>query len=203
MSIGSIGAIILAAGMSTRMGEFKPVIPLRGKPLLHFPIEVAAECGLGPIVVVGGYCIDELRSCAAPFKQLSIVENRDYASGIGSSLRLGIEAVTGRTDAVFIFLADQPLVSPVVVVAMLEQYRRMRSEGARILRPVYAGMPGHPVLFDAELYTEFATIQGDEGGKSIISGHRSELLLMRFDQTEWGIDVDTPQDLLDLKGFCK
>lgn len=193
-----IGAVILAAGMATRMGRFKPVMPFKGKPLFHYAVEAAIRAELSPIVLVGGCRMDELAAHAAKFEGLEIIENNDYRSGMASSLRLGIRTVRGRTDAAFVFLADQPLVSPDVVAAMIERAACRREEGIRIIRPVYKGAPGHPVLFDAGLYPEFDLIRGDEGGKSIVAKHRSGLLRLSFEQAEWGYDIDTPEDFEEI-----
>ena len=164
--MSTIGAVILAAGMSKRMGRFKPVLPLHGKPLFRYAVDAAVQAELEPdrarrrLLHRG---ID--RASRFGRRAQSLLENQDYASGMASSLRLGIRALTGRTRASFVFLADQPLVSASAIAAMLEHYAQRHEEGIRIVRPVYDGAPGHPVLFDAEMYAEFEAIHGDEGGK--------------------------------------
>ena len=193
--MSTIGAVILAAGMSKRMGRFKPVLPLHGKPLFRYAVDAAVQAELSPIALVGGCCIGELTALADSVGGLDLLENQDYASGMASSLRLGIRALTGRTRASFVFLADQPLVSASAIAAMLEHYAQRHEEGIRIVRPVYDGAPGHPVLFDAEMYAEFEAIHGDEGGKSILAKHRQRTLMLPFPRAEWGYDVDTPDDL--------
>ncbi|NBD24297.1 nucleotidyltransferase family protein [Paenibacillus glycinis] len=194
--MSTIGAVILAAGMSTRMGRFKPVLPLNGQPLFRYAVDAAIAAELSPIALVGGCRSGELTALAAPIGGLDILENPDYASGMASSLRLGIRALTGRTRAAFVFLADQPLVSPRAIAAMREQYALRHNEGIRIVRPVYGGASGHPVLFDAGMYAEFEAIRGDEGGKSILAKHRERTLMLPFPNAEWGYDVDTPDDLM-------
>ncbi|SFI80967.1 molybdenum cofactor cytidylyltransferase [Paenibacillus sp. UNC496MF] len=195
-----VGAVILAAGLSTRMGRFKPLVPLAGKPLFHYAAETALKAGLSPVVLVGGHRIRELAASAAPFgARIEIAENPAYRTGMASSLRTGIAALADRTEAAFVFLADQPLVPRAVVDALLREYGRGRGEGVRIVRPAYAGAPGHPVLFDAGLYAAFAALGGDEGGKSILARHRSALRVVPFADAAWGLDADTPEGLAELE----
>lgn len=194
-----VGAIILAAGMSKRMGKPKLLLSLGGKPLFRYSVNTAAAAGLKPIVLVGGKHIEELRKHTSDLTEIEIIENRDYESGMASSLKAGIQALKGRTDAVFVFLADQPFVPPIVITKLLETYDQYRKEDVRIFRPKYNNVLGHPVLFDAELFDEFEQIQGDEGGKSIVQKHHSSLMAVPFENSEWGIDIDTTEDLLKLK----
>jgi molybdenum cofactor cytidylyltransferase len=195
----NIGAIILAAGMSKRMGQPKQLLPLGGKPLFRFSVDGAVTAGLKPIVLVGGKHVDELLKHVADLTDIEVIENADYKSGMASSLKIGIKTLTGRTDAAVVFLADQPFVSSVVIKKLLKSYELHRKEGVRILRPEYNGTAGHPTLFDADLFKEFENIQGDEGGKSIIKNHHSQLKVIPFQNSEWGMDVDTPDDLLKIK----
>jgi molybdenum cofactor cytidylyltransferase len=192
--MSNIGAIILAAGMSKRMGEPKLFLSLNQKPIFRYAVEAAASSQLSPIVVVGGEYSHQLESQLKDMPDVEVVKNVDYQTGMASSLKLGIQAVTGRTDAVLIFLADQPCVPKFVIDSLIETYESYRSTGIRIVRPEYAGAPGHPILFDAELYHEYAGIQGDEGGRSIIQRHKSRVKFISFDEALWGADIDTPED---------
>ncbi len=195
----NIGAIILAAGMSKRMGQPKQLVPLGGKPLFRFSVDAAVNAGLKPIVLVGGKHVEELYKHVANVTDIEVIRNANYKSGMASSLKIGIKALTGRTDAAIVFLADQPFVPSIVIKKILENYNLHRKEGVRILRPEYNGTAGHPVLFDADLFKEFENIQGDEGGKSIIENHHAKLKVIPFENSEWGMDIDTPDDLLRLK----
>jgi molybdenum cofactor cytidylyltransferase len=110
-----------------------------------------------------------------------------------------MEAMDGRVDALLVFLADQPFVPPVLVRKLLQTYADCRAHGIRIVRPQYSGIPGHPVLFDAELFSEFLDIKGDEGGRLIITRHAEKLKLIPAEHSLWGADIDTPDDLKKLR----
>ncbi|WP_372814407.1 NTP transferase domain-containing protein [Paenibacillus sp.] len=197
--MGAIGAVILAAGMSRRMGQPKLLLPFLGKPLFRYSVDAAIQAGLQPVVIVGGSRMEELLRHVADCADIEGIENQDYQSGMASSLQAGLQAVKGRADAAIVFLADQPLVAPVVINEIVRHYNLHRHEGIRIVRPEYQGRPGHPVLFDADLFAELEHIRGDEGGKSILIKHRSLLHVVPFANEQWGMDIDTPDDLRQLE----
>jgi molybdenum cofactor cytidylyltransferase len=195
----NIGAIIVAAGMSKRMGEPKLLLPLCGKPLFRYSVDAAITAGLKPIVLVGGKYVEEQIKHVADLTDIEVIENKEYESGMASSLKVGMKALMGCADAAVVYLADQPFVPPIVTKKILESYHRHRKEGIRILRPAYNGIPGHPILFDADLFMEFEFIFGDEGGKSIIKNYLSRLKILPFENSQWGMDIDTPEDLAKMK----
>ncbi len=201
--MSDIGAIILAAGMSKRMGEPKLFLYLRKKPIFRYSVDIAVSSHLKPIVVVGGEHIHQLETHLQGIPDVEIRRNADYKSGMASSVKMGIQAVTGRTEAVLIFLADQPFVPKSVIEMLVDTYESQRSKGIRIVRPEYAGAPGHPILFDAEFYHEFQGIQGDEGGRSIIQRHKSCVKFVPFEEALWGVDIDTPEDFRRVKEWVE
>lgn len=192
--VSDVGAIILAAGMSRRMGAAKLFLPLGEKPLFRHAVDRAAANGLEPILLVGGEHSDELREQTSDLPRVEVLRNPDYATGMASSLARGIMAMKGRAAAVLVFLADQPYVPDRVVQALISEYQHHRAAGVRIVRPLYAGSAGHPVLFDASLFDELAQITGDQGGKEVVGKYRQHLLIIPFERAEWGLDVDTPDD---------
>ncbi|WP_400164516.1 nucleotidyltransferase family protein [Brevibacillus sp. TJ4] len=192
--MAEIGAIILAAGMSSRMGSAKQFLPLGEKPLFRHAVDRAVASGLAPILVVGGEHHEKLREQTSDLPQVEVFHNPHYATGMASSLACGIRAMTGKADAVLVFLADQPYVPGQVIQALVDTYRQQRDAGVRIVRPLYAGEAGHPVLFDAALFAELAQVTGDQGGKEVVSQYKQHLRTIPFERAEWGLDVDTPDD---------
>jgi CTP:molybdopterin cytidylyltransferase MocA len=86
-----IGAVLLAAGKSTRMGEPKQVLPLAGRPLLAHTLENLQTARISEIILVLGFAADEIRRRVA-VDGVKVVENPDYEQGMGSSLRVGLSA---------------------------------------------------------------------------------------------------------------
>ncbi|MDQ6596597.1 nucleotidyltransferase family protein [Bacillus salipaludis] len=196
-----IGAIILAAGMSKRMGEPKLLLSIQGKPLFRYVLGPVVESSLEPIILVAGKYIEEINQHTVDYPEIKIIFNQNYAAGMSTSLKLGIQSIKEHVDAVMIFLADQPLVSSTVIQSLMEKYEANRKEGIRIVRPEYQGKLGHPVLMDAELFNEFHTIEGDSGGQSIIKKYKHVMKIVSFDNPMWGVDVDTPEDLMKMKQY--
>lgn len=189
-----VGAIVLAAGMSRRMGAAKPFLELNGKPLFRHAVERAVESGLHPVVLITGEHSERMRQLTSDLSQVEVVDNPDFWTGMASSLRVGIAAVKGRADAALVFLADQPLVPDAVVQGLVDTYCSRHAEGVRIVRPLYAGNAGHPVLFAAPLFDELSQVSGDQGGKEVVSRYKQQMAAVFFEQAEWGLDVDTPEE---------
>lgn len=185
-----IGAIILAAGLSKRMGQPKLLLPLKGKPLFRYPLEQAIRNQLQPICLIAGQHMREFQTESLDLLNVEYIYNTNYEKGMSSSLKIGIENIKYRTDATFIFLADQPFVPDLVIRSMIEQY----GKDTRIVRPQYQGNFGHPILIDNTLYDEFLNLEGDQGGKKIINKYKEETKILSFNHTFWGMDIDTPED---------
>ena len=195
-----IGAVILAAGESRRMGKPKLLLPLDGASLINYPVSLAIESGLEPIVVIGGRHIAELEKELATFSPyISIKANPRYEEGMSSSLQEGIRALDSKVDAALIFLGDQPFVPKTVVDIIIKEFTVNREQGIRIVRPLYQRLLGHPILFDSSLFNLFDTLQGDEGGKRIIQNHKEHVQFIDFPNKSWGLDIDTPLDYARLQ----
>lgn len=189
-----IGAIILAAGMSSRMGNPKLLLPLKGKPLILYSIELAKRMQLYPIVLIAGEFLEVFQTRAADIDGIEFIKNKDYMHGMSSSLKLGIEKFKGRVDAAFIFLADQPFVPDIVVQSLIQDYKKERQKGIRIVRPQYNENLGHPILVDSSLFSEFLDLEGDQGGKEIIKKYKAYTKIQVFESSFWGMDIDTVKD---------
>jgi 8-oxo-dGTP diphosphatase len=184
-----IVAVVLAAGASTRMGEPKLLLPLRGKSLVRRVVEEAVASRAKQTIVVTGAHREpierELRGL--PVK---LVHNPEYAEGMSTSLRAGLRAARTAVDAALILLADQPLVDRHVLDSLIELYGR---SGAAIVQPSYGGQPGNPVLWDRRLFGELMAEQGDRGGREILRRRAAEVARLELPDTRLRQDVDTPE----------
>ena len=130
-----IAAVILAAGMSSRMGEAKQLLRLGEQTLLEQVLENVRAAGVSEAVLVLGHAAETIRKSIAA-GNVKVVVNDAYREGMGSSLRAGISALPAEIDAALIVLADQPFVQPATLALLMEQYRK---SGAQILIPMYRG----------------------------------------------------------------
>jgi molybdenum cofactor cytidylyltransferase len=185
-----IAAIVLAAGASRRFGAQKLLAELHGKPVIRWTVEHVREAGVDDVIVVLGRDRERVRQ-ALEGLDVRFVVNEEYAAGLSASMRTGVQALTADTRAVVIALGDQPTVGCSVVDSLIERYR----EGGRpIVAPDYRGIRGNPVLFDASLFSELATVRGDFGAREVIvrDPSRVEMVELDCDAPE---DVDTEEEL--------
>lgn len=181
-----IAVIVLAAGRSTRMGEHKLLLTLNGRPLIAYALLAAAGSGARDIIVVLGHNAEAVRE-ALPAGTWRAVLCADYATGMSASLRAGVQAVGEDAAGAVILLGDQPLVTPGRLRAILS-YAATAPD--RIIATQSEGRPSTPVYFPRALFGELMGVTGDEGGRSVIAGHRELLHLVACDDDAEMLDVD-------------
>lgn len=185
-----IAAIILAAGQSSRMGQHKLLLPLRGKALLLHVVDAALAAKVDEIVVVIGYHAEAVRALLVD-RQVFLVENPSYAQGQSTSVCAGIAALAPATDAALILLGDQPLVSPALLNSLIDTWKRT---GKPIVAPFYSGQRGNPVLFARSLFAELLTVTGDQGGRAVLQRHAGEIASVPVADADAAQDLDTWQE---------
>jgi molybdenum cofactor cytidylyltransferase len=184
-----ISGLLLAAGGARRFGSQKLVAELEGEPLVrHAALTLARETD-ELIVVVGSEAAAVTR--ALDGIEARIVENEEWARGLSTSIRCGVQATTPNTSAIIIALGDEPRVDGSVSRALISTWR----DTARpIVVTRYAGEIGHPILFDASLFPELLSLDGDRGARGVIQ--RSPDRVAYVDMTTAPpLDVDEPNDL--------
>jgi molybdenum cofactor cytidylyltransferase len=193
-----IGAVILAAGASTRMGMPKQLLQFGGETMLRRAACVALETGCRPVVVVTGA---DAAASRKVLRGLDVreAENQQWESGISSSVRVGIEALvmaTPQTAAVVLMLCDQPFVTREIISRLVTAHRET---GRSIVASRYGGSYGVPALFGKAHFAELATLKGAVGAKQVIQKHLPKVHLVPFPEGE--IDIDTPDDLARLQSM--
>ena len=198
-----IGAVILAAGMSRRMGKPKLLLPLNGKTVICHTLENVTKTHFSTIRLITGQYDAEIREQLNKYPSIEVIYNPDFAKGMSTSLKCGIRQMDGTVDAAIIFLADQPFVSNIVVQSLIKAYLSGNRNEALIVRPNYQGDVGHPVLIDKSVFQEFYTITGDIGGKHILKKFKNQTKIVYFKHRYWGKDIDTPEDLIEIRKYLK
>jgi molybdenum cofactor cytidylyltransferase len=185
--------IVLAAGAATRFGSPKQLAQLNGRPLLHLAVARAVEVAGQAVTVVLGANAAEL----APLLRhtpASVVINRDWAEGMGSSVRAGVARVPATADAALLMLADQPAVTAQDLLRLVATWRR---QPQCIVAAHYAGTTGVPAIFPREDFAALGALRGDAGARALLK--RSGERLVRVPLQSAAIDIDTPEDLLKLQ----
>lgn len=185
--------IVLAAGASRRFGSPKQLVRVDGRPLLHAAVSRAASvAGHGVCVVLGSGAAE-----LAPLLRHSpatVVVNRQWEEGIGSSLRAGMARVSGGAAAVMVVLADQAAVTLDDLRRLLATWRRNPDA---IAAAVYDGIAGVPAVFPRRCFAALGEMRGDQGARLLIQRELDRLV--RVPMPNAAVDIDTPEDLLELE----
>jgi molybdenum cofactor cytidylyltransferase len=185
----SIGAVVLAAGSSTRFGALKMLAQVGGVPLVRCAVENVLAAGFDPVAVVLGRASAEVAAALGGLP-LRLVENARFRQGMSTSIALGVAALPEGLDAAAICLADQPGVGPGILEPLVAAFR---SSGKPIAAPVYQGVRGNPVVFAAGLFPELRALSGDRGARDLLAARAAEIAAVPFD-FPMPRDIDTPED---------
>ncbi|MFB0626259.1 NTP transferase domain-containing protein [Streptomyces sp. AB3(2024)] len=191
-----IAGLLLAAGGGRRLGgRPKALLPYRGRPLVENAVRVLREAGCDPVHVVLGASAGEVRE-RADLGGCVVVDNPDWAEGMGSSLRVGLASLAGTgAGAALVSLVDQPGIGAEAVARVREAYRSPSS----LVAASYDGERGHPVLFGADRWPDIAaTATGDRGARVHLREHADEVMLVECGDVAAPFDIDTPPDLARL-----
>ncbi len=187
-----VAAVILAAGAATRMGTLKQLLVVGEKTLIEHAVAEALEAGFDPIIVVVGSDSDSVRSKLA-VQPVAIVENRQWQSGMGSSIAVGVrhlKALESDSAAVAILLADQPLVTASHLGKMRDHFSHA---GGAIVAARYNYTLGVPAIFKRSLFTALTALDPAAGARSLLRDPGQQVVA--FDLPEAAVDIDTPEDL--------
>ena len=193
-----ISALILAAGMSRRMGDFKPLLPLRGKTLIENSVESVLNGGAEDAVIVTGFRADEVetvlgRSFAG---RVSFVRNDDYeVTDMMRSVKIGTASLPA-CDAFFLLPGDMPVVSHGTFEKLLSA--RTQS-GSPLIFPALNGFRKHPPLIDSSLIPAVLRYDGENGLRGLWKEYEKDILTVPVDDAGVWIDIDTPDDYRDCR----
>ena len=157
--------LISVAGLSSRMGAFKPLLDLSGKPLICRTIESLLRGGVQQVTVVTGRNRDAIARVVQKYPQVRLVYNADYAAtAMFDSIKLGLQQMHDM-DAVVFLPADVPAVRPETVRVLLQQWEKQKPD---VLLPVYQGQPWHPPVISARLLPQLLQYNGTGGLKGAL-----------------------------------
>ncbi len=183
----AVAAVIAAAGLSARMRDFKPLLCLGSSTVIHHTIQALQRAGAEQVLVVTGYQSAVLER-HLNFSGVMFFKNERFAqTDMLTSLQLGLTALPGRYDRIFLTPGDIPLVRP-------ETLRQMLLRNAQVVRPLYQGRGGHPLLLRADAVKAVLDYRGEGGLKGLL---RTGLLSTEdFVSDDPGIlmDADSPED---------
>ena len=192
-----VGAIVLAAGGSSRFGRPKQLLVFEGESLVRRSMRVAAEAGCDPVIVVVGNVRDQIETELRETTAI-IVENCQWQRGLGTSIRSGLRDLLGATPklrAVVLLACDQPFIDKRIITSL---YLQWRNSGKSIVAASYANTLGIPALFERIWFDSLLALPDDSGAKMLIESHLAYVTEIEF--PKGAIDIDTPMDVERLGG---
>ncbi|HEX8489862.1 MAG TPA: nucleotidyltransferase family protein [Chthoniobacterales bacterium] len=185
------GAVILAAGGSSRFGQPKQLLTVRGESLVRRAVRAAMTAKCARVAVVAGetraLLETELRESGA-----EIVENPEWRRGLGTSIRCGLQhlvASTPELDAVLLMACDQPFVDAKTLASLLA---KQATTGKVIVASSYADTLGIPAVFDRTCFEALLALPDNSGAKALIESRPDDVAAIEFEKG--AIDIDTPAD---------
>jgi molybdenum cofactor cytidylyltransferase len=190
LGLRMISAILLAAGESRRMGEFKQLLPFGDKTFVEQCIDTLLEAPVTEVIVVTGHRESEVRRVIGD-RSVTYAHNPDYRQGMATSIKVGVQAATEGTQAFLISLVDQPQISTGVIRRIIEAHERM---APKIVVPTNDGRNGHPILLDASLRDEILQIDLVEGLRQVVHMHSDGTIKVEVSTRTVLEDCDLPED---------
>ncbi|NUR65289.1 MAG: nucleotidyltransferase family protein [Streptomyces sp.] len=192
-----VAGLLLAAGGGRRLGgRPKALLDHRGRPLVEHAVSALRAAGCTRVHVVLGAAADAVRQ-EADLDGCVLVENPEWAEGMGSSLRAGLESLSG-TDAraALVSLVDQPGIG----AAAFARVRGAYTSPDSLVAAAYDGVRGHPVLFGSAHWAGIAaTATGDRGARAYLKEHAARVALVECGDIARPYDIDTVEDLHHLE----
>ena len=192
-------AIILSAGYSSRMGDFKPLMNLNGKTPIERCVSLFQNCGIKDIIVVTGHLNDKVEEKLTEDikvheklkNNVRIAKNNRYSEGMFSSIQTGLKVLSPNTDAFFILPVDIPSVKESTVKKMIERYEKI-DDG--ILFPTFNKETGHPTIISCSLLEEILSKNPEGGLREILNGHKDKCHYEELADRGILLDMDTKED---------
>jgi len=194
----TVGAVLLAAGAGSRLGgRPKSLLELGGVPLIMRQLVALSGAGVDEVVVVLGHHAQAIEAAIGSFP-ITLVHNPAPDDGQASSVRLGLQALSPRVDAVMVALADQPMIDAQDITALISAFRK-RGDKAMVVPRVQGAdgstAPGNPVIFDAALREQWLAGSANLTCRNWREANPERVSWLETGNQHYRMDIDTPEDL--------
>ena len=172
-----ISAILLAAGQSKRMnGENKLAKEIQGIPLIKLSVKNILASSINELIIVLGHQKEIIEKLIDKNEKIKFIFNKNFESGMASSIKAGLNYLSKNTEAFFICLGDMPMVNSDIYNQLIKSRNQKN-----IIVPTYNGQQGNPVLFDKSMKESILNITGDVGAKKILELSKDKILNLPID----------------------
>ena len=196
-SFPRIGAVILSAGLSSRMGDFKPLLRIGVRNALEHAVDGFLQAGIEEIVVVTGHRADEVANVAESLG-VKVVHNPSFEEGMFSSVQAGVGALREAVEAFFLLPVDHPLVEARTIEALVDVSKK---QDQLIVYPTYHGKRGHPPLISMKLADEILNEVAPDGLRVVLAGFDDEASEIAVADEAILLDMDEPADYERLQQY--
>lgn len=190
-----ISAVLLAAGESRRMVEFKQLLTFRGKTFVECAVDNLLASRACEVIVVTGHRETDLRNVLGE-RPVRFAHNSDFRDGMSSSIKRGVRAISGEARAVLLALVDQPQIGTDIFNRVIDSYELLRP---LVVVPSYGGKNGHPVVIDLSLKEEILTMDPSKGLREVVHAHADRLCRIEVETDSILKDFDYPEDYRRLR----
>ena len=191
-----IAGLVLAAGQSRRMGRTNKLLAeLDGTPMVARVVDAMAASQAAPVIVVTGHEAPQVREALAG-RDVTVVHNPDYATGLSTSLAAGLAEVPDVCNGAIVALGDMPRVTAAHIDRLIAAFSP--TEGRAICVPTWNDKRGNPVLWARRFFTEMTDVSGDVGAKHLIGDYAEMVVEVAMDDDAVLVDVDSPDALTAL-----
>ena len=185
-----ISAILLAAGQSKRMKTGNKLAKeFQGIPLINHSVENILSSSIDEIIIVLGYEKEAIKNLIKKNNKIKFIFNKNFETGIASSIKAGINNLSEKAEAFFICLGDMPIINKNVYNKLIDSRKNKE-----IVAPTFNGIRGNPILFSKKMKTQIMEIEGDYGAKKILDKNKSEIKFVKISGKNFNKDFNTIQN---------
>lgn len=193
-----VAAIVLAAGQSRRMGRLNKLLAeIDGMAMVARTVDAVISSSVESVTVVLGHEANRVRT-ALSGREVSFIENPDYAEGLSTSLKRGLASMPSNVDAALICLGDMPRITDAEIESLVASYAP--NQGHAICVPTHNGKRGNPVLIGRRFFAEIQDIAGDVGARTLIGAYPELVCEVEMENDAVLLDIDTPEALAKFSG---
>lgn len=185
------GAVLVAAGMSTRMKDFKPMLPFGESTIALHIVSLLQKMGIAPIVVVTGYRAEELEDHLSHTGVRFLKNERYFETQMFDSVKMGIQAIWKECERLVLMPVDTPAIMP-------ETFERILKIDGEMVRTLYQGEPGHPIVLQSRTARLLCDYSGEKGLRGAMESSGIPITNMEVDDRGVCWDVDTQEEYKEL-----
>jgi molybdenum cofactor cytidylyltransferase len=199
-----ISSILLAAGQSLRMkGENKLIKEIDGAPIIKYAVKNILSSTVNEIIIVLGYEENLIKKIVGINKKIKFVYNKNFKEGIASSIKIGLDNISIKSEAFFISLGDMPNVNQNIynklIKSKLKYNKKLNTKHRKeIIIPTFEGKNGNPVLFSKYIKHKMMLINNDLDAHKIIQLNKDKILNVPFDNDGILLDFNTVENFNSL-----